>query len=65
MSVFVSVCLQTWLQLVNEPIGLVCADERCGWTDRINGERGSKAEVTVAMRRGGYFMFLFFFFALF
>lgn len=37
MSVFVRVCCQTWLQLVNEPIGLVCADERCGWTDRMKG----------------------------
>lgn len=51
---YVCVCCQTWLQLVNEPIGLVCADECCGWTDRKKGERDRNTKVTVAMHWGGF-----------
>lgn len=31
---FGCVSSQTWLQLDNEPIGLACADEHCGWKER-------------------------------
>lgn len=65
MSLFVSVYCQAWLQLVNEPIRLVCADECCGWTERKKGERGSKTKVTVAMHWRVFFLNVLFFWCLF